>query len=351
MSRRTAERARAVRQAWEREQQLVASGQGTRDWTPDQQQSILDIGVALDDEGKPFEGQHMKSVAAYPEYAGNPDNIQFLTRKEHLEAHDGNWQNPTNWYFDPITHEKHVFGDDLIPCKIIPLSDPIRSLVIDEKVDPEENTSDHSATEKTTEETTSGAKESINNKNSEKDKIPKTSANDTQKAQKPFRQILADMGNVVKNFSDNHPVITGLIKVGFAAGATYVIGKSASGSGSSSRSNDDYTFPDDDNNNDYSSIRDNSILTPDNTDYIAPSSNDDSDLQSYDNNNNEDSSLRDNSDLLSNELDNSDKRNYPEKRSSPCKHMVSGKGQHYNTKNGRIWIDKAPYPRGGKKNE
>ena len=122
------ERNRAIRQAWEKEQQLVQEGKGTRDWTKEQQRDILDPnkGKAYDDQGRAFEGQHMKSAAEYPEYQGNPDNIQFLTRDEHLEAHKGSWQNPTNWYYDPITKEFHDFGDgEIIPCKIIILSNPI----------------------------------------------------------------------------------------------------------------------------------------------------------------------------------------------------------------------------------
>ena len=99
------ERNKAIRQAWEKEHQLVQEGKGTRDWTKEQQQDILDPdkGKAYDDQGRAFEGQHMKSAAEYPEYQGNPDNIQFLTRDEHLEAHKGSWQNPTNWYYDPKT--------------------------------------------------------------------------------------------------------------------------------------------------------------------------------------------------------------------------------------------------------
>ena len=121
------ERNRAIRKAWEREQQLVQEGKGTRDWTKEQQKDILDPdkGKAYDDQGRAFEGQHMKSAAEYPEYQGDPDNIQFLTRDEHLEAHKGSWQNPTNWYYDPITKEFIDFADGgLIPCEVILLSEP-----------------------------------------------------------------------------------------------------------------------------------------------------------------------------------------------------------------------------------
>ena len=131
MPRRTADANKAVLAAWEREQALVREGKGTRDWTPEQQKDILDPdrGKAYDDNGKAFEGQHMKSVEKYPEYQGNPDNIQFLTREEHINAHKGNWQNPTNWYYDPVTKQFFDFGEnELIPCTIIYLNNPILQL-------------------------------------------------------------------------------------------------------------------------------------------------------------------------------------------------------------------------------
>lgn len=132
------ERNKAIREAWEREKELVSQGKGTRDWTEEQQRDILDPnkGKAYDTNGRAFEGQHMKSAAEYPKYQGDPDNIQFLTREEHLAAHKGNWQNPTNWYYNPEAKseaEKFVyFGEDeLIPCKIISLSNPIMSPIIE----------------------------------------------------------------------------------------------------------------------------------------------------------------------------------------------------------------------------
>ena len=92
MSNRTFEANKAILVAWEKEQDLVREGKGTRDWTQEQQQEILDRGKAYDEDGKAFHGQHMKSVEKYPEYQGDPNNIQFLTKAEHLEAHQGNWQ-------------------------------------------------------------------------------------------------------------------------------------------------------------------------------------------------------------------------------------------------------------------
>ena len=49
MSRRTADSNKAISVAWENEQQRVSEGKGTRDWTPEQQQDILERGKAYDD--------------------------------------------------------------------------------------------------------------------------------------------------------------------------------------------------------------------------------------------------------------------------------------------------------------
>ncbi|MDD6177109.1 MAG: hypothetical protein PUB15_04015 [Ruminobacter sp.] len=68
----------------------------------------------------------MKSVEKYPEFQSDSKNIQFLTRKEHLEAHDGNWKKPTNWYYNPYNKEKSVFDENsYVPCKIINLGQSI----------------------------------------------------------------------------------------------------------------------------------------------------------------------------------------------------------------------------------
>ena len=49
MSRRTAESNKAILDAWIKEQELVKEGKGTRNWTSQQQQDILEIGKAYDD--------------------------------------------------------------------------------------------------------------------------------------------------------------------------------------------------------------------------------------------------------------------------------------------------------------
>ena len=110
MSNRTQGADKAIREAWKQEQELVRQGQGTRDWTPQQQRDILERGKAYDTNGKAFEGHHKKSVEKYPQYQGDPDNIQFLTRKEHIEAHGGSTQNPTNGFYNPSTGETIDYG-------------------------------------------------------------------------------------------------------------------------------------------------------------------------------------------------------------------------------------------------
>ncbi len=126
MSERTSKANNAIRLAWENERKLVMEGKGTRNWIPDQQKDILEYGKAYDENGKAFQGQHMKSVEKYPEFQGDPENIQFLTAQEHLEAHHGSWKNSTNWRYDPETKEYFDFGEEkYIPCPVIELSDPI----------------------------------------------------------------------------------------------------------------------------------------------------------------------------------------------------------------------------------
>ena len=126
MSNRTASASQAVREAWDREKELVKVGKGTRDWTPHQQISIIKFGKAYDKDGKAFEGHHMKSVEKYPEYQGDPGNIQFLSRKEHTDAHDGSFHNPTNGYYDPENGKTANFGSEpFSACEIINLSNPV----------------------------------------------------------------------------------------------------------------------------------------------------------------------------------------------------------------------------------
>lgn len=106
------DRQTAVRHAWSREQLYVSHGYGTVDWTPEQQKELLENGSV-----KGFEGQHMKSVAAHPEWADSTDNIQLLSHEDHLAAHNSGeiqsgYRSPTNGYYDAETGTMYSFGDD-----------------------------------------------------------------------------------------------------------------------------------------------------------------------------------------------------------------------------------------------
>ena len=86
-------RGNAVRKAWRNEYNNVKSGGNglTRTWSPSEQAELLETGKV-----KGFFGHHIKSVKGFPELAGDPTNIQFLTKAEHLQAHLGNWRNITS---------------------------------------------------------------------------------------------------------------------------------------------------------------------------------------------------------------------------------------------------------------
>lgn len=104
-------RQKAVKEAWGKEKQRVLQGKGTRNWTVGQQAELIEHNRVSG-----FEGQHMKNVARYPQYAGDSNNIQFLTYEEHYYgAHRGNWKNETNGRFDPATGEMIDGEKDALP--------------------------------------------------------------------------------------------------------------------------------------------------------------------------------------------------------------------------------------------
>ena len=215
MSRRTAESNKAIFAAWNKEQELVQEGKGTREWTSQQQQDILEKGKAYDDNGKAFEGQHMKSAEMYPEYQGKPGNIQFLTRLEHLEAHDGNWQNPTNWYFNPVTKEKLDFGDgSFIPCKIISLPEPVIKLKADAENDKK---SDIESVEN--KDSKAPQSVSIQKESTKTDTVPKLIIGIGEHIKNAFRTG----ANAVVEFPVKHPTATKVLKgLGITAAAITV---------------------------------------------------------------------------------------------------------------------------------
>lgn len=81
-----------ISHAWRFEQaEVLLGGAGTRQWTPAERLELIETGVV-----RGYNMHHINSQAAYPELTGDPNNIVPLTRQEHLEAHGGNWQNPTS---------------------------------------------------------------------------------------------------------------------------------------------------------------------------------------------------------------------------------------------------------------
>lgn len=111
----------AKQEFWDNERNLVKEGKGTRDWTPEQQEQIMNLksngeerkhaGVPKDENGNAYEAHHMKSAEANPEHQGNGKNIQALTREEHQAAHGGNFRNSTNGEYNPKTSETKDFGE------------------------------------------------------------------------------------------------------------------------------------------------------------------------------------------------------------------------------------------------
>lgn len=294
MSRRTAESNKAILAAWNKEQELVQEGKGTREWTPKQQQDILEKGKAYDDDGVAFQGQHMKSAEMYPEYQGDSGNIQFLTRAEHLEAHNGNWRNPTNWYFNPVTKEKFDFGDGpFIPCEVIKLPEPV-------VIVPNEDSSFKE--QKSEEKIKSDKSEDVLNQNKEVDKITDKKQNTVvpPKIQTPKKNNMFVRGlKSVVRFIVEHPVESLEIAGVVIGGAAKAISSFRGGSSSSSAHN---TMPKNDSNSTGTGI----------AEKVA--------------------------DIV-------EKAN----RSMPSENDVSGHRQRYHTKDGVIWKDKAPYHRGGNK--
>ena len=233
MSRRTAEASKAVALAWTNEQQRVKEGNGTRDWTPEQQKDILERGKAYDDTGRAFEGQHMKSVEKYPEYQGDPDNIQFLTKEEHLAAHQGNWQNPTNWYYNPVTKEFQDFGDGkYIPCSVIDLSEPI----VKKPVATQESKINRNDTAPKNDEVDYSQREKRKTQNGNIEANPKKTSVPVVQEKSFFKKIgggIAHIKEAALDFAAEHPVITTIVlTVGGAVGKEF-IDRATSGGGAS----------------------------------------------------------------------------------------------------------------------
>lgn len=216
MPNRTANANKAIAARWVEEQQLVHEGKGTRDWTPEQQQDIRERGKAYDSDGKAFEGHHMKSVEMHPEYQGDPGNIQFLSRSEHINAHNGSYQNPTNGCFNPFTGETSEFGDnEYKACEVITLSDPISVIT--------ESSGEHIATKNddtcSTYSTTQSSEDDAKGCEPEVSSTPKWQKNKTASCVKNSRVIkksvflrnVKRVTSAVKDYAEQHPILTNIV--------------------------------------------------------------------------------------------------------------------------------------------
>lgn len=84
-------RRKAVRDAWKQEQKNALEGKKlSRDWNAKELQQLKRTGRV-----RGYEGHHINSVNGHEIMAGDPNNIMFVTRKEHLALHAGNWRNMT----------------------------------------------------------------------------------------------------------------------------------------------------------------------------------------------------------------------------------------------------------------
>ena len=315
------ERAKAVRNAWKNEQGLVAEGKGTRDWSPEQQKDILDPekGKAYDESGRAFEGQHMKSAEKYPEYQGDPGNIQFLTRDEHLKAHDGDWRNPTNWYYNPVTGEKLDFGNEkYIPCEIIELSNPI-SFGSQTNGTCDSSPKDDASDKKQERQSSTGDTERTIPNRVQQTRPPEHQS--TMEATKESESLFSRIVSRWRRFESAHPIVAGIgkfvVKTVVIEGGERLIRNivsSVTGSSSTqSRSNHTQTTRRSHGNSSFSPI----------SPYADPTDN------------------SDNSSPV--QID------YPPERSSPKGHEVSGHYQHYGKDKKLKWVD--PYSRGGKESD
>ena len=320
MSVRTADADKAIRIAWENEHKLVSDGQGTRDWTPEQQRDILEYGKAYDDEGKAFHGQHMKSVAQYPNYQGDPRNIQFLTKDEHFEAHKGSWQNPTNWYYDPVNKQFIDFGDGApIPCAVIELSDPV---ILVDKCNTDEVADEAAQTEEKpssgTDPPTQNTQQTINSGALDHDNASNVQIKHAS-SRNAFSRLVSWGGETAKHLWHNYKgeIITfALSLVAVALDAV---------TSSSNNSDDDASSISDSNAQSSRSTKVPNVDSVIRNDYFEPSES----PESF----NEEEIMK-------------------EKRKSPKEHTVNDPGQRYHYKDGSVrYKEKQPYKRGTPKGE
>lgn len=225
MPSRTAIARKAVLQRWQQEYDLVCEGKGTRDWSREQQQDILENGLAHDEDGRAFEGHHMKSVEKYPLYQGDPGNIQFLSRSEHQAAHGGDFRLPTNGMYDYVSGNTQYFGDGIYnPCQVIELSNPVACVY---NCDTETATAERS---QIYENAKSGAVplNTVLDQSATAKPIGERSTNNPPTKQTPKATVMDGIvtaANAVKDYADRHPVITSVVKIGSLLLGAYVTDK------------------------------------------------------------------------------------------------------------------------------
>lgn len=77
------------------EMELVyKTGRGTRDWRKSELGQPKSRRLQKFPKG--YYGHHINNVSRFPELAANPDNIMFVTWKEHYQLHHRDWHNNTS---------------------------------------------------------------------------------------------------------------------------------------------------------------------------------------------------------------------------------------------------------------
>jgi hypothetical protein len=180
----------------------------------------------------------MKSVEGYPDFQGDPGNIQFLSRPEHNAAHDGSFQNPTNGYFNPFTGKTKDFGDNKYePCIIIKLSDPVVFPNNITKDVPEKAANiQEDKPEAVSPQTTDKSCEVIRDEtlpSSHKTHSLASTRKTPAITESGFREGVKHIASSIKEFAVQHPVLTGIAKfIGVAAAIDLVDRVTSQGRGS-----------------------------------------------------------------------------------------------------------------------
>lgn len=128
------------------------------------------------------------------------------------------WQNPTNWYYNPETKEFVDFGENKpIPCAAINLSEPVRSPVIDSQNKGDDLKEPSKAEAESTESVKPSRREDVGH-HSETKSQSKTAVPPPE-VHEGFGDKVLRAVDAVKEFSERHPILTGIVKWGGIAAA------------------------------------------------------------------------------------------------------------------------------------